>query len=99
MRSTGGIEFGKSYQTSLKKWLGANSEGNIKVSLDKRLKAEIDLEKLTEVLGCKGDAEESLKKLFRLCQVADVVSNKLTEFEMLTLMRYDDSYNNLVKED
>lgn len=63
------------------------------------MKAEIDTEKLCDALGQKGNPEEALKKLFRLCLISDFMSTKLTEFEMLSLMRFDESYSNLVKDD
>lgn len=63
------------------------------------MKAELDSDKLCEILGHKGNSEESLKKLFRLCMISDLMSTKLTEFEILSLLRYDESYSNLVKEE
>ncbi|EAR85068.1 hypothetical protein TTHERM_00530200 (macronuclear) [Tetrahymena thermophila SB210] len=99
LRSSGNIEFGKGYQTTLKKWLGQFSDSNIKQSFDKRVKADLDVNKITEALGQKGNTEEALKKLYKLCLIFEIVANKLTEFEMVSLMRYDDTYSNLVKDE
>lgn len=63
------------------------------------MKAELDAGKISEVLGHKGNPTEALKKLYRLCLIADTMSSKLTEFEMLTLMRFDDTYSNIVRDD
>lgn len=43
--------------------------------------------------------EEALKKLYKMCLIFEMVAIKLTEFEMITLMRYDDTFNNIVKEE
>ena len=63
------------------------------------MKEEIDVEKVCEVLGHKGNSSEALKKLFKLCMISDIMQTKLTEYEILHLMRFDESYCNLVKED
>lgn len=63
------------------------------------MKAELDSDKLCEILGHKGNSGEALKKLFRLCMISDFMSTKLTEFEVLSLLRFDESYSNLVKDE
>lgn len=42
-------------------------------------------------------AEEGMKKMFKITSLIDLLINKITEYEIIYLLRYDETYNSLTK--
>lgn len=94
LRSSTNLEFMKSYIASLKKWLAANSDQNVKKEIDARSLQNLEIDKILQVLNAK-NAEEGLKKLFKMVRVLDYMVNKYTEYEILAFIKYEDIFNQL----
>lgn len=52
---------------------------------------QLDPAKIMDILNCK-TAEESLCKLYRFVCAVDCIVQKVTEFEVLHIIKYDDIY-------
>lgn len=42
-------------------------------------------------------AEEGMKKLYKIAAIMDVMINKIHEYDIIYLLRYDETYNTLMK--
>jgi len=56
----------------------------------------MDIEKILESMQVKS-ADEGLKKILKQVSILEIMINKLTEFEILTFLQYDDTFGTLTK--
>ncbi|KRX04251.1 hypothetical protein PPERSA_11375 [Pseudocohnilembus persalinus] len=91
----GSVEFGSAPNTAMRKWLAQNSQ-NGKKELEKKLSQNLDEKQLLETLKVSS-AEEGMKKLYKIAAIMDVMINKIHEYDIIYLLRYDETYNTLMK--
>ena len=49
------------------------------------------------MLGVK-DSTEGLKKLYKMVSLFDLMASKVTEYELVYLLKYDDIFKNITKD-
>lgn len=91
----GKMEFMAAHITQMRKWLSLNSKIS-KRNVEKTINNDLNTEKLIQILKVQ-NTEEGLKKMFKIASLMDILLNKMTEYEIIYLLRYDEIYANLTK--
>ena len=81
------------------KFLNKYASQNIKTSMDKRLShaSSLDTEDLLKFMGVKSESD-GLRKLFRMLGVLDLTLTKLTEYHIVSFLKYDKAFDDLKKQ-
>ncbi|KAM3138885.1 hypothetical protein pb186bvf_009088 [Paramecium bursaria] len=74
---------------NVKKWLNQHSQQTKQLS--EKISQQLDPSKIMDILNCKSP-EESLCKLYRFVCAVDCIVQKVTEFELIHILKYDDIY-------
>eukprot|EP01017_Pseudomicrothorax_dubius_P039460 TRINITY_DN6059_c0_g2_i1.p1 TRINITY_DN6059_c0_g2~~TRINITY_DN6059_c0_g2_i1.p1 ORF type:complete len:551 (+),score=124.71 TRINITY_DN6059_c0_g2_i1:24-1676(+) len=84
----------KGHMSAFKKFLGANSDVNIRDAIDSRLAVCTDVGRLTNSLGVT-NSDDGLRKIFKAILLFDLFVSKLTEYEIISFLKYDEVFQGL----